>query len=119
MVNVLTVCEQDQDVRKVDNYHHPVSLSRNLGTLTSWNTLGPFGPVTGLLYLYLLPKERDLIFSAVTGGSLAQHTVKLGFSSVIRFPFLKDVGTFFEAACAVMDDIMYSLNRHVGDYDLV
>jgi len=28
-------------------------LSRNLGTLTSWNPLGPSGSVTGLLYLYL------------------------------------------------------------------
>ena len=27
-------------------------LSRNLGTLTSWNTLGHSGPVTGLLYLF-------------------------------------------------------------------
>jgi hypothetical protein len=29
----------------------PVPLSRNLGTLTSWNPLGHSGPVTGLLYL--------------------------------------------------------------------
>jgi len=34
-------------------YHHTVSLSRNLGTLTSWNLLGHFRPVTGLIYLYL------------------------------------------------------------------
>jgi len=34
-------------------YHHPVPLSRNLGTLTSWNPLGLSGPVTGLLYLYI------------------------------------------------------------------
>jgi len=26
-------------------------LSQNLGTLTSWNPLGPSGPVIGLLYL--------------------------------------------------------------------
>jgi hypothetical protein len=32
-------------------YHHPVPLSRNLGTLTSWNLLGHSRPVTGLLYL--------------------------------------------------------------------
>jgi hypothetical protein len=32
-------------------YHHPVPLSRNLGTLTSWNPLGQSRPVTGLLYL--------------------------------------------------------------------
>ena len=30
-------------------------LSRNLGTLTSWNSLGPSGHVTGLLYLLPLP----------------------------------------------------------------
>jgi len=29
-----------------------VPLSRNLGTLTSWNTLGPSEPVMGLLYLF-------------------------------------------------------------------
>jgi hypothetical protein len=31
-------------------YNHPVPLSRNLRTLTSWNPLGHSGPVTGLLY---------------------------------------------------------------------
>ena len=30
-------------------YHHPVPLSWNLGTLTSWNPLGHSRPVTGLL----------------------------------------------------------------------
>jgi hypothetical protein len=35
-------------------YHHPVPLSRNLGTLTFWNPLGHSRPVTGLLYLYCL-----------------------------------------------------------------
>ena len=37
---------------KLTTYHHPVPLSRNLGTLTSWNPLSPSGPVTGLLYLF-------------------------------------------------------------------
>ena len=32
-------------------YHLPVPLSRNLGTLTSWNPLGHSRPVTGLIYL--------------------------------------------------------------------
>jgi len=31
------------------SYHYPVSLTRNLGTLTSWNLLGPSGFVTGLI----------------------------------------------------------------------
>ena len=30
-------------------YHHPVPLSLNLGTLTSWNSLGHSRPVTELL----------------------------------------------------------------------
>ena len=35
-------------------YHHPVPLSRNLGTLNSWNPLGLSRPVTGLIYLFTL-----------------------------------------------------------------
>jgi hypothetical protein len=34
-------------------YHQPVPLSRNQGTLTSWNPLGLSRPVTGLLYLLI------------------------------------------------------------------
>jgi len=37
---------------RLTTYHHPVS-SWNLRTLTSWNPLGPSGPVIRLLYLYL------------------------------------------------------------------
>ena len=33
-------------------------LSRNLGTLTSWNPLGPSGFVTGLIYLYFLSTTK-------------------------------------------------------------
>jgi len=28
---------------RLTTYHHPVPLSRNLGTLTSWNSLGTWG----------------------------------------------------------------------------
>ena len=38
---------------RLTTYHHPVPLSRNLGTLTSWNPLGLSRPVMGLLYLYI------------------------------------------------------------------
>ena len=41
---------------RLTTYHHSVPLSRNLGTLTSWNPLGLFRPVMGLLYLYLLTR---------------------------------------------------------------
>ena len=33
--------------------HHPVPLSRNLGTLTSWNPLGHSRSLTALIYVYL------------------------------------------------------------------
>ena len=38
---------------RLTTYHHPVSMSRNLGTLIVWNSLGHSRPLTGLLYLYL------------------------------------------------------------------
>jgi len=38
---------------RLTTYRHPVPLSRNLGTLTSWNPLGLSRPVMGLLYRYL------------------------------------------------------------------
>ena len=37
---------------RLTTYHHPVSLSRNMGTLTSWKPLGHSGPVMGLIYLF-------------------------------------------------------------------
>jgi len=36
---------------RLTTYHHPVPFSRNLGTLSSWNPLGPSRPVMGLLYM--------------------------------------------------------------------
>ena len=38
---------------RLTTYQHPVPLSRNLGTLTSWNPLDLSRPVMGLLYRYL------------------------------------------------------------------
>ena len=37
---------------RLTTYHHPVPLSRNLGTSTPWNPLGPSGTVTGLVYVF-------------------------------------------------------------------
>jgi len=37
---------------RLTTYHHPV-LSQNLGTLTSWNSMGLSRPVTGPLYSQL------------------------------------------------------------------
>ena len=36
---------------RLTTFHHPVPLSRNLGTLTSWNPLGLSEPVTALLFI--------------------------------------------------------------------
>jgi hypothetical protein len=43
-------------------HHHPVPLSCNLGTLTSWNPLGHSRSVTGLLYLYLFIYSFSVLF---------------------------------------------------------
>jgi len=42
---------------RLTTYHHSVPLSRNLGTLTSWNPPGHSEHVKGLIYLYLLPAK--------------------------------------------------------------
>jgi len=48
---------------RLTTYHHPVPLSRNMGTLNSWNPLGHSRPVKGLLYLYLyLPGNSAFSF---------------------------------------------------------
>ena len=39
---------------RLTTYHHPVPLSRNLGTLTSWNPLGLSRPVMGLFCFFSL-----------------------------------------------------------------
>ena len=42
---------KDGQCVRLTTYHHPVPLSRNLGTLTSWNPLSLSRPVMGLIYL--------------------------------------------------------------------
>jgi len=37
---------------RLTTYHHLAPLSRNLGTLTSWNPLGHSRPVMGMVYLF-------------------------------------------------------------------
>jgi len=39
---------------RLTTYHHPVPLSRNLGTLTSWKPLGHSRPLMGLLCLFTI-----------------------------------------------------------------
>ena len=50
-------------MRKADKpYHLPVLLSRNLGSLTSWNPLGHSRPVMGLIYLYLYEWQKCSVY---------------------------------------------------------
>ena len=49
---------------RLTTYHHPVPLSRNLGTLTSWNPLGSSGPLAELFLLlrvltYIYGRRND------------------------------------------------------------
>ena len=52
-----------------------MSLSRNLGTLTSWNPLSHSRPVKGLLYLYLYFRQATI--SRLTGAMLYFRSVPL------------------------------------------
>ena len=47
---------------RLTTYHYPVPLSRNLGTLTSWNHLGLSRPVMGLLYLLRISAAYALVY---------------------------------------------------------
>ena len=47
---------------RLTTYHHPVPLSRNLGTLTSWNPLGLSRPIMGLLYLFTQMGRKEWWF---------------------------------------------------------
>jgi len=53
---------------RLTTYHHPVPLSRNVGTLISWNPLGPSGPIMGLLYL--LTTSYDTTFTRPSTPSI-------------------------------------------------
>jgi hypothetical protein len=57
-------------------YHHPVPSSCNLGTLTTWNPLGHSMPLTGLIYLLLTKKERNVLFD-IKMAHLWRHVVEM------------------------------------------
>jgi len=63
-------------------YHHPVPLSRNMGTLTFWNPLGHSRSVTGFFYLYVLRNYSlyDFIHTPVTFPLLRDRAIGLAGS---------------------------------------
>ena len=64
---------------RLTTYHHPVPLSRNLGTLTSWNPLGHSRPVMGLLYLYRQFLSSFGLYSFYFAVPRSQLSVKVIF----------------------------------------
>jgi hypothetical protein len=67
-----------------------VPLSRNLGTLTSWNPLGHLGPVTGLLYLLQIMKLVNMQFPPF----LCYPPCVLGYNIFITLSFPCDRPSF-------------------------
>ena len=61
-------------------------LSCNLGTLTTWNPLGPSGPVTGLLFLSQL-----IILRFASSRTCASH---LQYSSTLTMEAVPNCGQF-------------------------
>ena len=68
---------------KLTIYHHPVPLSCNLGTLTSWNPLGLSRPVMGLLYLSFADSKAKIAAFRVTTSTVKYYD--LGSSFPKRF----------------------------------
>jgi hypothetical protein len=60
-------------------------LSRNLGTLTSWNPLGHSRPVTGLLYFTLLVvvAVAEVVVTAVAAVVVAAVAVVVAAVAVV------------------------------------
>jgi len=71
---------------RLTTYHHPVPLSRNLGTLTSWNLLGPSGPVTGLNYLYIDIHNSQFITSTSI-SCVCSYMFRLIYRAIFRLAF--------------------------------
>jgi hypothetical protein len=47
---------------RLTTYHNIVPMSRNLGALTLLDPSGPAWPVMGVLYLYLLPRIKEIVY---------------------------------------------------------
>ena len=76
---------------RLTTYHHPVPLSRNLGTLTSWNPLGLSRPVTGLILPQLL---RKVIFHDDTFPGVSLSLLSTFCSLVSLYPGVLDDSDF-------------------------
>jgi hypothetical protein len=75
-----------------------VLFSCNLGTLTSWNPLGHFRPVTGLLYLY--PKDTLAVCLRFLRLRVSTHKVN---NRIIINIFWKMLEVTLEYCCTCID----------------
>jgi len=74
-------------------YHHPVPLSRNLGTLTSWNPLGLPRPVMGLLYLFFYQALTFRRLMSTTVDPYRGRTASLTSKRCILYIYSTNIGT--------------------------
>ena len=79
--------------------YHPVPLSRNLGTLTSWNTLDHSGPAPGLLYL--LPTYISTYLPTYLPTYLTTYLLTYLFSYLFTYLF----------TCLVIYLLTYSMEQ--------
>jgi hypothetical protein len=87
---------------RLTTYYHPVPWSRNLGTFS--NPLGPAGPVTGLLYLYLTRFEQSC---AHPQDIWYNHPELVSALIITRTPFIRSVISIFTEC-----DKQYTVNTH-------
>ena len=82
---------------RLTTYHHPVPLSRNLGTLNSWKAQGLSRPVMGLLYC---------LMSLVRTRVLRRPVIRYAYASGVQH-----VADLLRAVCMALDKIMCSRNN--------
>ena len=66
-------------------YHHPVPLSWNLGTLTSWNPLGHSRTLTGLLYIFIYSTTNVVKRTLLNVTFISTLPALLFFSQLERY----------------------------------
>jgi hypothetical protein len=81
-----------------------VPLSRNLGTLTSWNPLGLSKPVMGLLYLFFYMKTNINLFIISRSVSLRIKYVSDRRCREIKTNIFHSVN-LFRKSCLVWDNV--------------
>ena len=83
-------------------YHHPVPLSWNLGTLTSWNLPGHSRTVTGLLYIFTVRWMGDtsaLLSNVPQYCHLLMKCLNISILNTLYFILFDDFLYFYRKKC--------------------